>query len=74
MHQRTTPPTEPTPTDGRRRFARKALLAASALGVVTALLAPVRAGAAPAPAAPTAKAATPLAANGQLSVCGRAAL
>ncbi|WNF30350.1 glycoside hydrolase family 5 protein [Streptomyces sp. C11-1] len=72
MHQRTNPPTEPTPTAGRRRFARKALLAASALGVVTALMAPVRAGAAPAPApapvSPTA--ATPLAANGQLAVCG----
>lgn len=44
MYQRTTSPTEPVPTDGRRRFTRKALLAASALGVVTALLAPVRAG------------------------------
>ncbi|MFI1224386.1 MULTISPECIES: glycoside hydrolase family 5 protein [unclassified Streptomyces] len=75
MHQRTNPPTEPTPATGRRRLARKALLAASALGVVTALMAPVRAGAAPAPASPTspasATAATPLAANGQLSVCGR---
>ncbi|MEU3006991.1 glycoside hydrolase family 5 protein [Streptomyces sp. NPDC007020] len=75
MHQRTTPPTGPTgptATPRRGRTARKALLAASALGVVTALLTPLRAGAAPAStasAAPTA--ATPLAANGQLSVCGR---
>ncbi|MEI7032624.1 glycoside hydrolase family 5 protein [Streptomyces pratensis] len=69
MHQRTSPPTEPRSATGRRRFARKALLVASALGVVTALAAPVRAGAAPAPTAPAA--ATPLAANGRLSVCGR---
>ncbi|MBT2902012.1 glycoside hydrolase family 5 protein, partial [Streptomyces sp. McG3] len=48
MHQRTTPPTGTAVTAGRRRMARKALLAASALGVVTALMAPVRAGAAPA--------------------------
>ncbi|TYR46258.1 glycoside hydrolase family 5 protein, partial [Streptomyces parvus] len=40
MHQRTTPPTAPTVATGRRGMARKALLAASALGVVTALMAP----------------------------------
>ncbi|WP_031055678.1 MULTISPECIES: glycoside hydrolase family 5 protein [unclassified Streptomyces] len=68
MHQRTTPPTGSASPTGRRRLARKALIAAaSALGVATALMTPVRAGAAP--AAPAA--ATPLAANGQLSVCGR---
>ncbi|MGW6512726.1 glycoside hydrolase family 5 protein, partial [Streptomyces niveus] len=64
-------PKNPTsPARGRR--GRKALLALSALGVVTAMLSPVRAGAATAPAgaATPSGAASPISDNGQLKVCG----
>ncbi|MDX5577116.1 glycoside hydrolase family 5 protein, partial [Streptomyces sp. ID01-9D] len=60
MHQRTNPPTGSAPRTGRRGLARKALLAASALGVVTALMAPVRAGAMSAVTTPSADAASSL--------------
>ncbi|MFD5893576.1 glycoside hydrolase family 5 protein [Streptomyces sp. NPDC060366] len=69
QHATSHPPRAP---HSRGRRGRKALLAVSALGIVTAMLSPMRAGAATAPTGTAAPAgvASPISENGQLRVCG----